>query len=298
MPRSVRLTLRRALHAQTTRAEALKTLTRAMRDIVDEPAREARLLLAAAGALRASDLIGAPQAALGVSARRVSEFAARRAAGEPLSRILGRREFWSLRLAISPDVLDPRSETETIVEAALAKFAARRGEALGILDLGVGSGALLAALLSEFPAARGLGVDICERAAAVARGNLDRLGLGARAEIRVGDWGAGLDGRFDLIVSNPPYVRRDEIAELAREVRDHDPRLALDGGADGLDAYRALAPAIARLLAPADGWFFFEVGQGQAEAVKTIAAEAGLADLATFPDLAGIARVVVGRLSE
>jgi release factor glutamine methyltransferase len=297
LPRSVRLTPLGALDAGTTRAEALKTLARAMRGVAKEPAREARLLLVAAGALKASDLVGAPEAPLGAAARRVSAFAARRAAGEPLSRILGRREFWSLSLAISPDALDPRPETETIVEAALATFAARRGEPIALLDLGVGSGALLCALLSEFPAARGIGVDVSEGAANVARANVEALGLTNRAEIRLGDWGAGLDGPFDLIAANPPYVRSGEIADLPREVRDHDPRLALDGGKDGLDAYRALLPQIARLLAP-EGRFFLEVGAGQAEAVMTIAAAAGLAELATFDDLAGVARVVGGRLRE
>ncbi len=298
MPRSARLTGRGALHAQTTRAEALAVLTRAMRDVVDEPAREAGLLLCAASGLRSVDLIGAPEAPLGAAASRVEAFAARRAAGESLSRIRGRREFWSLTLAISPDVLDPRPETETIVEAALAKFAERRGEALRVLDLGVGSGALLCAILREFPAARGLGVDLSEGAARIARANVEALGLASRAEIRAGDWGAGLDGPFDLIVSNPPYIRSGEIAGLAREVRDHDPRLALDGGADGLEAYRAILPQIAGLLAPAHGWFFLEVGAGQAEAVKDLAVEAGLADLAILPDLAGVARVVGGRLAQ
>jgi len=297
LPRSARLTPLGALHAGTTRAEALKTLARAMEDIVDEPAREAQLLLAAAAALKSVDLIGAPEAPLGAAAPRVEAFAARRVAGESLSRILGRRGFWSLTLAISPDVLDPRPETETIVEAALAAFAERRAEPLRTLDLGVGSGALLCALLSEFPAARGVGVDMSERAARIARANVEALGLSRRAEIRVGDWGAGLDGPFDLIVANPPYIRSGEIAGLAREVRDHDPRLALDGGADGLDAYRALAPQIARLLAPT-GWFFLEVGAGQAEDVEAIAAEAGLADLMVLPDLAGVARVVGGRLAQ
>jgi release factor glutamine methyltransferase len=269
-----------------------------MRDVADEPQREARLLLAAAGALKASDLVGAPEAPLGASAPRVSEFASRRAAGEPLSRIVGRREFWSLSLAISPDALDPRPETETIVEAALATFAARRAEALRVLDLGVGSGALLCAILTELPAARGIGVDFSEGAARIARANVEALGLANRAEIRVGDWGAGLDGPFDLIVANPPYVRSGEIAGLAREVRDHDPRLALDGGEDGLEAYRAILPQIARLLAPSSGWFFLEVGAGQAEAVADIATRAGLADMAILPDLAGVPRVVAGRLSE
>ena len=272
-------------------------MARAMQGVAKEPAREARLLLAAAGALKTSDLVGAPEAPLGAAAQRVSVFAARRLAGEPLSRILGRREFWSLSLAISPDALDPRPETETIVEAALAELAARRGEPFALLDFGVGSGALLCALVSELPAARGIGVDVSEGAAKVARANVEALGLTSRAEIRLGDWGAGLDGPFDLIVANPPYVRSGDIADLPREVREHDPRLALDGGEDGLDAYRALLPQIARLLAP-EGRFFLEVGAGQAEAVMTIAAATGLADLATFPDLAGVARVVGGRLRE
>ncbi len=279
----------------TTRADAIEALTSAMRERdLDQPEREAQLLLAAAARLRSVDLIGAPEAPLGAAASQVEAFAARRAAGEPLSRILARREFWSLTLAISPDVLDPRPETETIVEAALAAFAERRGEALRALDLGIGSGALLCAILSEFPAARGVGVDRSEGAATVARANAEALGFSRRAEIRVGDWGAGLDGPFDLIVSNPPYIRSDEIAGLAREVRDHDPRLALDGGADGLEAYRAILPQIAGLIEPSRGRFFVEVSAGQAEAVKSLAVEAGLADLAILPDLAGVARVVGG----
>jgi release factor glutamine methyltransferase len=295
LPRPIGLTPLSALEAATTRAEALRALTRALSQIADDPGREARLLLAAAAGLKASDLIAAPEAALGVSAGRVREFAARRAAGEPLSRIAGRREFWNLSLAISPEALDPRPETETIVEAALARFAGRRGEALRALDLGVGSGALLCALLSEFPAARGLGVDLSQGATNLARANLAALGLMSRAEIRLGDWGAGLAGPFDLIVANPPYIRSGDIADLPLEVRDHDPRLALDGGADGLAAYRALLPQIAALLAPVSGWFFLELGAGQAGAVMGLAAAAGLADLATVPDLAGVARVVAGR---
>jgi release factor glutamine methyltransferase len=290
LPRSARLTLRET----TTRAEALAMLTRAFRGVGEEPARAAALLLRAASGLKSTDIIGTPEAALGAAAERVAAFAARRKAGEPLSRVLGRREFWSLSLAISPDVLDPRPETETIVEAALAKFADRRAEALRVLDLGVGSGALIAALLSELPAASGVGVDVSEGAAAVARANVDAVGLAARAEIKIGDWGAGLEGRFDLIVANPPYIRTGDIAKLTREVRDHDPRLALDGGADGLAAYRALMPDVARLIAPA-GWFFLEVGADQAQDVERIAAGAGLAEMTTIADLAGIARVVAGR---
>ena len=164
----------------------------------DDPQREAALLLTSVCPFRLAELVAAPDAPLGKAAAPLAAAAARRFAGEPLSRILGRREFWSLEFAISPDVLDPRPDTETIVEAALAAFAARRAEPLRVLDLGVGSGALLCALLSEFSAARGLGVDLSEAAAAVARANVEALGFGDRAEVRVGDWATGLDGPFDL----------------------------------------------------------------------------------------------------
>ena len=290
MPRAVGL---RSIGPTTSRAAALAILARAFAGVVEAPAREAALVLRAAAGLKPTDLIAEPDAPLGAAAADVQRYAARRAAGEPLSRIVGRREFWGLAFALSPETLDPRPETETIVEAALAAFAARRGEALRIVDFGVGSGALLAALLSELPAARGIGVDLNPGAAAQARANLDSLGFDARVEIRVGDWAEGIDGPFDLIVANPPYIRSGDIVGLAREVRDHDPRLALDGGPDGLDAYRALTPEIARLLAPT-GRFFLEVGADQAGAVKALAAAGGLVDLATHRDLGGVERVVSG----
>jgi release factor glutamine methyltransferase len=289
LPRAAGL---RPIGPTTSRAAALAALAEAFIGVVDAPAREAALVLRAAG-LKPTDLLVEPDAPLGAAAADAQRYGARRAAGEPLSRIVGEREFWGLTFALAPEALDPRPETETIVEAALAAFASRRGEALRIVDFGVGSGALLAALLSEFSAARGVGVDLSAGAAAQARANLESLGLVARSEIRVGDWGDGLEGPFDLIVANPPYIPSGDIAGLAREVRDHDPRLALDGGADGLDAYRALAPEIARLLAPT-GRFFLEVGAGQAQAVAGLAAAAGLVDLATHRDLAGIERVVSG----
>jgi release factor glutamine methyltransferase len=289
LPRTVGLT---SIGPTTSRATALAVLAEAFAGVVDAPAREAALVLRAAG-LKPTDLIAEPDAPLGAAAADAQRYAARRAAGEPLSRIAGEREFWGLTFALSPETLDPRPETETIVEAALAAFAARRGEALRVIEFGVGSGALLAALRTALPAAHGLGVDLSPGAAAQARANLESLGLVARSEIRVGDWGDGLEGPFDLIVANPPYIPSGDIAGLAREVRDHDPRLALDGGADGLDAYRALAPEIARLLAPT-GRFFLEVGAGQAQAVAGLAAAAGLVDLATHRDLAGIERVVSG----
>ncbi len=287
------------LRASTTRREARAALTLRMRALdFDQPEREASLLLIRASGLRAIDLISAPEAPLGDAAGRIEAFATRREAGEPLSRICGRREFWGLDFAISPDVLDPRPETETIVEAAIAEMRGRRDERLRVLDLGVGSGALLGAILSEFPSAIGVGVELSEPAAALARANLEALGLLDRATIEVADWGEGIEGMFDLVVSNPPYIRSGEIASLDRAVRDHDPRLALDGGADGLGAYRALAPRLARWLEPKAGRFFLEFGAGQGEDVRDILASAGLEASALLADLSGRARVVAGRRAD
>ena len=192
-------------------------------------------------------------------------------------------------------MLDPRADTETLVEAARTSMRVRRDETLRILDFGTGSGALLCALLGEFPRATGIGVDLSPAAAEIARANVAALGLGARATIRIGDWGQGLDGPFDLIVSNPPYIPAADIAGLDREVREHDPRLALDGGADGLDAYRALAPELTRLLEPKHGRFFLEFGLGQAEAVRAILERGGLFVDATLNDLGGHIRAISGR---
>ncbi len=218
---------------------------------------------------------------------------ARRLAHEPVARILGAKEFWSLPLAISPDVLVPRPETETVVEAALAAIAPAR--AARIADLGTGSGAILLALLTERPAAFGIGTDRDPRALAVARANAKRLGLGGRAGFVACDFGAAIAGRCDLVVSNPPYVPTDDIATLAPEVRDFDPRPALDGGRDGLAAYRAIAADAARLLAPG-GWLAVEIDVGQAEPVAAILAHGGLAVMgAPRRDLAGRPRVVVAR---
>ena len=280
--------------ASTTRAEALRQLVEAFRSKFEEPAREARLTLFAACGLSTVAVIAAPDAPLGPAAPLLGDFALRRAAGEPLSKIVGKREFWGLALSVSRDVLDPRPETETIIEAAVPLFGGRRREPLRILDLGVGSGALLCALLSEFPAAQGLGVDRSEDAVRVACTNLEACGLAGRAKVRVGDWTDGVDGPFDLIVSNPPYIPSSDIAGLPREVRDFDPRLALDGGADGLEAFRAIIPSSARLISP-DGRLLVEVGAGQARSVLAIAAGAGFLAGATWRDLAGVERVVAAQ---
>jgi len=286
---------RHGLGAATSRAEALAWLAETFGAAgIEEPKREARLALCHAGGFAAASLIAEPERSLGEpAAARLTEFAARRAAGEPFSKIAGRREFWGLTLIVSPEVLDPRPETETLVEAALKILGARRRNPLRILDLGVGSGAILCALLTECPMAQGLGVDASPAAVAVASRNIEACGLAGRADIRLGSWTEGVEGPFDLIVSNPPYVPSAEIDTLAREVRDFDPRLALDGGADGLDAYRTILPAAASLLSPG-GRLIVEVGAGQGGAVLGLAARLGFVHAETRRDLAGIDRVVIG----
>jgi release factor glutamine methyltransferase len=283
------------LAASTVRSEALASLEKTFQTSrIENPAREARISLCAASGLSPVALIIDPGEPLGSAAAKVQEVAARRATGEPLSRIVGKREFWGLSFAITPHVLDPRPETETVVEAALSILSDRRDDPIRILDLGVGSGALLCAVLTEFGAARGIGVDVSAGAAEVARGNLQACGLSLRAEIRVGDWTRGLEQQFDLIVSNPPYIPTADLPRLPREVRDFDPSLALDGGNDGLDAYQRILPESRRLLAP-DGWLLVEVGKGQASGVAAIATQCGFTDDRIYPDLAGIDRVVAVR---
>jgi release factor glutamine methyltransferase len=224
---------------------------------------------------------------------RLAGLVARRLAHEPVARIVGAKEFWSLPFAVTPDVLVPRPETETVVEAALA--AIDRGRPLRIADLGTGSGAILLALLSELPRAVGIGTDRDPRTLAVARRNAAQLGLAARARFVLCDFGAALIGGCDLVVSNPPYIVAGEIATLAPEVRNHDPRAALDGGPDGLAAYRTIAADATRLLAPG-GTIAVEIGASQAAAVTALLAKRGLApEQAPRCDLAGLARVVVAR---
>ena len=218
----------------------------------------------------------------------------RREAREPVAAIIGRCEFWSLNFAVNADVLIPRPDSETIIEAALA--AAEDGDenkdgALGILDLGTGSGCLLLALLSELPLARGLGVDISEAALSVAASNAKNLGLEGRAEFELSDWGDGLSGRFDIILANPPYIADGEFAALEPEVARFEPRLALSGGADGLDCTRALAPRLGPLLAPG-GRAFVEIGAAQADAVAALFKAGGLEVRQVHKDLAGHPRVI------
>lgn len=259
---------------------------------IETPAREARLLLAHASGLSGTRIMAYPEQTIDpAAASTFDHLVARRVQREPVSRILGTREFWSLDFVVTTATLDPRPDSETIVEAALDRIPGKNA-AITIIDFGTGTGCLLLALLSERPRAFGIGVDRSEAAARVAADNARRLGFADRAQFMVGDWADALAGSVDLIVSNPPYIPAGEIAGLEPEVRAHDPLTALVGGTDGLDPYRLLAPAVARLLRPG-GAVVFEVGQGQADAVADLATAAGLVLQELRRDLGGIARAVV-----
>jgi release factor glutamine methyltransferase len=263
-------------------------------DGFDEARRRARRLVAAALRLSPAELVAHPERRVAAADReRIADMLRRTVAREPLSRIVGVREFWGLDFLLSADALDPRPETETLVEAVLVRLP-DRGRPYRFLDLGTGSGCLLLALLSEFRQARGVGVDLAPGAVALARDNARRLGLGARARFAVSDWSSAIAGRFDAVVANPPYIAAAEIRSLPPEVRDYDPATALDGGPDGLAAYRAIAADLKRLLAPG-GLLAVEIGAGRGAAVATILRDAGLHGDALVPDLAGIARCIVAR---
>jgi release factor glutamine methyltransferase len=261
---------------------------------VENARSEAWLLLATAtGAERTALLAGAVPTLGAAQEAALEAMVRRREKREPIAYILGVKEFWSLSLEVDPAVLIPRPETETVVEAALDQIGDRTA-ALRILDLGTGSGCLLLALLSELPSATGLGVDASPAALSVAKRNAERLSLAAQATFRRGRWGAGLQERFDLIVSNPPYVTRAEWDRLQPEIRCFEPKAALVAGADGLAAYCELAPDCARLLAP-NGALVLEIGFGQADAVSAILAGHGLEVFERRRDLAGIERCLVAR---
>lgn len=253
------------------------------------PGLDARLLVEGSLATENPD----PDMLLPVEAlARLDGFASRRLAGEPVWRILGEREFWGLPFRLSPATLEPRPDSETIVEATLKQLADRRHEPLSLLDLGTGTGCLLIALLSELPRATGLGVDLSEEAALTAAGNAALNGMAERATFRQGDWTEGLAGRFDVILSNPPYIPSAEIATLSVEVREHDPLLALDGGSDGLKPYRIFARTLPALLAPG-GIIVFEIGAGQGTDVVALMREGGLEFLGSRSDLGGHERALI-----
>jgi release factor glutamine methyltransferase len=257
------------------------------------PVIDARVLVEAACGVTRADIVGDPYRELEAGqVERLDDYLERRIRREPVSHILGRRGFWNIMLGVTPDVLTPRPETEVIVDHALRLFP--EGRPFSLLDLGVGSGAILLAILAERPAARGLGVDASEEALAVARDNAAHLGMGGRVALLRGDWTAGLgDAGFDLVVSNPPYIATDVIETLDPEVRVYEPRLALDGGPDGLDAYRTLAPEILRVLKPG-GRFLVEIGFDQRLAVEALFRQAGALEVETLPDLSTHDRVVTG----
>lgn len=288
------------LDAGISVSEATRRLAQTFRLAgIEEPEVDARALLGHALQLDRAQLISHSDRLLDAhEAATISAFAARRLKHEPVSRIIGHREFWNVVLQLSPDVLVPRPDTETMVEAAL-DFVVRDGlrmERLRILDIGTGSGALLLALLSELPNALGTGTDISGAALAVARANAERHGLASRCTFVACDIAAGVPGPFDLIVSNPPYVAHGDIATLAPEVHDYDPAIALDGGSDGLDGYRAIAADARRLLAPG-GRLIVELGVGQEGAVRALLTKAGLTVGKARNDLGGIARALGAMIS-
>jgi release factor glutamine methyltransferase len=261
---------------------------------VDEPRRHARRLIAAALRLSAAEVFAHPATVLAPAEEaRIAEILSRMTAREPLSRIIGRREFWGLDFLLSADTLDPRPESESVVEAVLARLLDRT-PAYRFLDLGTGTGCLLLALLSEFPRAIGVGIDVAAGAARAARRNARLLDLGERAHFAVGDWAGAVAGGFDAVVANPPYIATGAISELPREVRNYDPTRALDGGTDGLRAYRVIAVELPRLLRPG-GLFAAEIGLGQEGAVAAILAQSGLGIDGFAADLGGVIRVIVAR---
>jgi len=265
---------------------------------IDSAELDARLLVGAVLGLDLTGLIMAAQRQLTAEeSTRLEDFARRRLQAEPVARILGHKEFWGLPLNLSAATLVPRPDTETVVEMALELLRAdgALNRPLRIADLGTGSGAILLALLSELPNAQGFGTDISTAALQTAAANAAKNGLSDRATFIACDYAAGLSGPFDLIVSNPPYIRSANIGGLAPDVREYDPRAALDGGADGLDAYRALIPQAAGLLAPGAA-LVVEAGEGQSGQIGALMAAAGLAAAdAPKADLADIPRAVAGR---
>ncbi len=283
---------------QTVEAARRTLATRFKSGKIDSSELDARILMGAVLRLDLTGVIAAATRSLtSDQSTRLEEFARRRLAGEPVARILGYKEFWGLPLQLSAATLVPRPDTETVVELALEMLRARShvNDRVSIADIGTGSGAILLALLSALPDAHGVGTDISVTALQTAHNNAVRLGLADRVVFVACDWLSALSDGFELVVSNPPYIRSAEIADLATEVRDHDPALALDGGADGLDAYRALIPQAARLLSPL-GALVLEAGHGQSPEVEGLMTAAGLTlEGSPKADLAGIRRAVAGR---
>ena len=258
---------------------------------IESPRLDARLLLARSNGVTPEVLLG--DLDLTAHTRPYEELLRRREAREPLALILGRREFWGMQFTVSDATLVPRPDSETLIEAACAAFPDPANSPQQILDLGTGTGCLLLAALAEFPTAFGVGLDVSPAAASLARRNAAMLGFGNRTAFVVAHWARAVAGRFDLVIANPPYVASAEIPRLMPEVALYEPLPALDGGIDGLDAYRVLIPAIPRLLSSA-GVAVLEIGFGQAKPVETLATGAGLTT-SVVSDLAGTSRAIVLR---
>jgi release factor glutamine methyltransferase len=257
---------------------------------VESPRSEARLLLAHAMGVRQEDIISGSVEPNAPARTRFEEALKRRSAREPFAYIVGHREFFSRDFAVGPGALIPRPESEMLVEEALRRFSG--DEKLSVLDLGTGTGCLLLTFLAERAEATGLGIDASETALAWARRNADELRLAGRARFLRGDWADSLAARFDVVFVNPPYIKTQDIKTLAPEIAAHEPASALDGGPDGLDAYRRLAPRLAELLSP-KGCAFVEIGEGQADSVSLIFEKSKLSVDGTVTDLARIYRCLV-----
>lgn len=279
--------------------EAVATLRNAE---IPTPELDARLLICQACGVNRETFFAKPERELDEAEQNAfRQSMDRRLAREPVSRIIGSREFWGLDFSISPHTLDPRPDTETLVRAALEVVSELEDHSrISVLDLGTGSGCVLVSLLHELERANGTGIDICERALSVARSNAIRHGVDARAEFVCGSWSSGCARNFDLIVANPPYIRTSDIPALEPEVRDFDPSRALNGGSDGLDAYRAIISRLGSCLAPG-GWIILEVGAGQAarvgEMVSSRERAPALGEFRQWSDLAGVVRCVGARRS-
>lgn len=255
---------------------------------IDNAARDARALVAFATNRRADRLsLEGGEAVSPEADAAVADLVAQRSARKPVSHLIGRRAFWTHAFLVTPDVLDPRPETEVLVQAALS------GPVKRVLDLGTGSGAILLSILADRPSAEGVGTDLSAPALAIAGQNAQGLGVEARVRFVVSDWFAEVSGSFDLIVSNPPYIAQDEMGALAPELA-FEPRMALTDEADGLTAYRAIAAGAGAHLTPG-GRLMVEIGPTQAEAVSALFAQAGLTDVQVLPDLDGRDRVVSAR---
>ena len=277
----------------TTLAAALDDVEARLKEAaIEDPRFESRVLVARAVGLSVGEVLFHSRRPISpAEASQIARYTEERSKRRPVSHIFGEKEFWSLTFEVTPDVLTPRPDTETLVEAAL-ELIPDRDRTLSVLDLGVGSGCILISLLTELPQAYGVGVDIDFDACLVARRNAVRLGLDNRSAIIQGDWISAIGGKFDLVLSNPPYIPIGEIETLEPEVRDYEPRLALSGGRDGLDCYKRILTGVGTVIRPG-GSLLLEVGSGQAPLVSAMARQNPLFRVKTTTDLGKVERCVL-----